>query len=269
MPFMPKPTRIIIYVRFSPRPGLPAGELDSNEKQIEQLTAYAYEQGWGNIETRIFQEAETSGHDWNRPTLWDAIRAVKDGAIFLARDLERVARDSTILALVQHQILTRGGEIHTIEHGRVRSDDPVSRFLATVFGAVGQLQREISARRSRTAARTLLKNGRFRGHTTPFGWAWKDPDAFARAMSLPKTDPGRKAAVSAANHVVEVPEQQETIDVIRRLDEDGCSWEEIATRLNRDRLPWKDGEQWTLWRVRAVVERWKEKRPKRQRMPRL
>jgi site-specific DNA recombinase len=225
-------TRAILYARFSPRPD--ADTTESVVNQLKELRARAEREGWTVAESDCFCDEDASGSDWERPGLWSAVRAVKPGDVFLAYSQDRIARDTTIQSFVLHQILSRGGEIHTIENGSVRGDDPVSKFIATMFGAFAELQRSLINLRSRKAHKRKLREGRFRGKREglPYGHRWVD---------------------FAEGKVEEDPDEQANIQLIFELHRAGMNRGQIADELNAMGKPGRGGKPWERWHVRNIL----------------
>lgn len=238
--------KAILYARWSPRPG--ADDCQSAVNQFKALRQLADKSGWPTAEENSHADEDLSGGDWERPGLWAAIRQVEPGDMFLAYSLDRIARDSTIFGFVQHQILSRGGEIVTIENGTVRAGDPVSKCIATIFGAFAELQRSMIGLRSKNAARRKLTEGIYRGRkdTLPYGYRWVDFNA---------------------GKVEEDLDEQATVALMRQFMADGLSKAETAAKLNAMGQLDREGKQWVAWRIRNVLGL--QKKPKKVRMPKL
>jgi DNA invertase Pin-like site-specific DNA recombinase len=166
--------RCLRYCRFSPRPDAETSQ--SNAKQLADLTAYALRQGWTVDESDQFSDEAISGDSWSRPGLMAAIGAVGPGSVLLAYSVDRIARDSGILAGVLAQVFSRSGSICTIENGEVKASDPVSRLLCTIIGALAEFQKAMIRKRSSNALRRKLESGKLtgypKGQPLPYGWRW-------------------------------------------------------------------------------------------------
>jgi DNA invertase Pin-like site-specific DNA recombinase len=241
---MPKP---LVYARYSPRPN--AQDCDSSDRQIADLVALIAKEGHAVDPAHIFRDDDEHGHDWERPGLWEALRCMEEGDTLYVRALDRIARDSGILAFVRHQIHTRGGTIRTLDNGDLDPANPVSVFMSTILGAVAELQRSITARRTQTGFHNKLKEGKW--HKTwflPYGYQWLDKEA------------GR---------IEPSPEELEVIELIKKLFRAGKSRQAIAEELNETGTLWREGKPWDRQKVRSVLDHGQPKKPKRQRMPKL
>lgn len=170
--------RCICYSRFSPRPD--SATSDSNLKQLAALKAYAAKHGWTVDDDDCFSDEDLSGADWGRPGLFAAISALRPGTILLAYNIERIARDSGILAFVLAKVFAAKAELHTIDGGAVRAEDPVSRLLCTIMGALAEFDRNCKSKRSKNALQLKLAAGVLTGYPLkrplPYGWRWINKD---------------------------------------------------------------------------------------------
>lgn len=241
---MKKPKTAILYARHSPRPDVPDDELDSTAKQVELLRAEADRLGWQTSAKLTFRDEDKSGNNSRRVGLGKALEALRPGMVLMVRDFQRIARDSAIMAFVVSKVHSKGAEIHSLENGTVKADDPASKLLAAIFAAIGQFEREITAGRSRAAWARKLDQGIYRGQVVPFGYRWLD---------------------QAAGRVEPIPEEQAIIEEIKDLQESGVSSRLIAEALNQSGKL-RRGEPWDRHQVRRVVDKWRPKRPKKHRL---
>lgn len=224
------PTKVIVYARYSPRPDEATSQ--ANAKQLADLQAYCERNSWPFDAALCFSDDALSGDDWERPGLWAAIREVEPGSVLLAYDIKRLARDSTILAFVIHQVTSREGTIQTLDNGAVTPDDPVSKFIFTVFGAIAELDKALIRKRCVAASKRKLSAGRFAGNHLPFGYRWRNREAGT-------VDPD--------------PIEQQTLVVIRDLKARGKNRGAIAKWLNAANIPWRDGKPWNRFAVRSAL----------------
>lgn len=242
--------RAIIYARYSPRPKQrnAAGELvdpDALDRQFGLLQAecdkhnLVYAQEWS------FSDADKSGDDADRPGLWAAVSAIRPGDVFMARDVERIARSPMLMAFLEEVIEGSGGEIVTLELGYSATNDQATiRFMRAIIAAVGEFQRWIIAARSKASALREFAAGRWRWSrdTVPYGW---------RVRDCPENE-GRKCGVL----IEPVESEQQTILVLQHYyQEEGLSRAKTARMLNQHGHAWREGKPWNSDRVKHVLNR--------------
>jgi site-specific DNA recombinase len=240
------PSRVVLYARFSPRPH--SDQCDSVENQLDDLRRYCEAHSWPVDPALAFDDKALSGGEWARPGLWNAVQAVRRGTVLMCRNFDRLARDVTILGFVRHQVLSRGGRIVTLESGEVEANNPVAKFMSTIFGAIAEFQRELTAIRTKNGVQRNIRKGRYNGTHVPYGYRWVD---------------------RAAGLIEPVPAEMETLEVLKGLFDQGAGLTEIAATLNAANLPWKDGQPWNRYRVRNAVQRWRPPQTKKVTIPKL
>lgn len=237
------PSRVILYDRYSPRPEEPDALA-----RLEMLADYARQQGYPTADMLRFNDEEYSRDDWERPGFQAMIRAIRKtrGALVLARNIDRIG-SSGIVDWLLAETEARGGQIHTIDNGRVDPSNPMAKFMAVVLGAFAELQRDTIAQRSRAAHQRKLAEGRYNHEASvPYGWRWLG-DGLVEPLA----------------------EQQALIKLILEKTADGLGIKRIAAWLNESGYLFRDGTAWTPWRVRPIVEASRPKRRKRRRVPDL
>lgn len=245
-------TRSILYSRFSPRPDEATSQ--ANAKQLEALKAYATAQGWTVADADCFSDSALSGDDPERPGLAAAIAAVRPGSILLAYDVERIARDSGILASTMAEVFYLRGSICTVTGGMVKADDPLSRLLCTIMGALAEFQMHMIRKRSADGLRRKLQNGVLtgknggypKGQPLPYGFRWLDEEA---------------------RTVQPAEDEQQTLVMMHGLLAQGRDRGEIAAVLNEKGIPYRD-VKWDRHAVRRVLEPGKKRVRRKRKMPR-
>src|SRR5439155_18751030 len=109
---------------------------------------------------------------------------------------------------------------------------PHGRFVLTLFGGLGQMERELIAERTRGALAWKRENGQPTSHP-PLGFK---PNGKRYRM-------------------VPVPAELKTVRRIFALWRGGASYQAIADQLNADGAPTKRGGRWHPCTVRKVVQR--------------
>jgi DNA invertase Pin-like site-specific DNA recombinase len=204
----------------------------SLELQRERTRAYATAKGLELVE--VLTDEGASGKNRNRPALKELVTRCKAGAIghVVVWKLDRLTRRTRdLLILVEEVFLARKIELHSVNES-LDTSTPHGRFVLTLFGGLAQMERELTAERTRTALAYKRKNGQPTSHP-PLGF---------RAN-------GRRG------RMVPVPEELETVRRILQLWRQGRSYRSIASELASEGVKTKRGGRWHHPTVKNVVER--------------
>jgi DNA invertase Pin-like site-specific DNA recombinase len=142
--------------------------------------------------------------------------------------LDRLGRDAAeTLELLKRFATGRVGLISIID--RLDLTSPQGRAMAGVSAVFAQLERELIAQRTAEALAELRSQRRVYG-PIPFGYDGVD------------------------GQLVENPGEQLVLDFMRSIRDRGISYARIATRLNDEAIPSKQGGRWHAMSVRSVLE---------------
>ncbi len=219
----------------------------STDKQAEQG------QGLDVQEQAIRKWARARGH---RITLWtrdegisgsngldtriglaEALAAVRDrevGALIVYR-LDRLARDLTLQESLLAEIRRTGLELFSTSDAEAEflvddPDDPSRKMIRQVLGAVNEFERSMIALRLRSGRRRKAEKGGFAYGSPPFGFRAEDGE------------------------LIPIPDEIDTVDMIRELHGEGRSLREIGIALETAGRPTKrGGTRWHPTTVRSVL----------------
>ena len=229
-----KPTRAILYARFSPRPD--AATCESCESQLVDLRRYCEAHGLAVAKEREFEDkALSGGDDWTeREGMSAAVAACKRGMVFVVRSFDRLFRDTMKALAFKATIVSKGARILSITEEAASLDTPEAELMCTIFLAMATYQRRIIV--ARTKAKMLLhqQNGRRMSGVCPYGMQ-RDPN-----------DPKRL-----------VPEEgeQAVLRIVRDWHGLGVSLREIASNLQNRGTPARGRKGWTHQLVRRILVR--------------
>lgn len=215
-----------LYARFSPRPN--AAECESVEKQIEMLKAWCQARGY-EVGSISFDKA-ASGHDRERPGLFDAIESCKRGDMLIVRDWERFSRDRTFAGIVLDDLRKKGVQVKSITEDGDMPDTMESRLLRNILLDIAEYKRGIMAARTKAAMIAHQKRGRLMG-TIPYGYEVDD-----------------KGILVASRY------EQTMVRRIRELHSAGKGYNQIAKYLNAKRFPSR-GRAWHRQTISNIVNR--------------
>ncbi|MNG66670.1 Transposon Tn3 resolvase [compost metagenome] len=137
--------RIFGYVRVSTRE-------QNVERQIQALT--------GCDEVLI---DKVSGKNTNRPELTKLRAAVRSGDTVRVKSVDRLARQTRDLLELLEEFTAGGVRVEFIDNSMVFDDSPTSKFMITMLGAVGELERSFIRQRQREGIEIAKANGAFKG----------------------------------------------------------------------------------------------------------
>jgi len=222
---------VIGYVRVSTDDQSESGiSLDAQKSRIE---GYAKAKGFELSE--IIEDAGISAKDLNRPGIQRVLELARRREIegVIVCKLDRMFR-STIDALETMESFNRWGVgFYSIEE-TIDTKSPHGEFFLTILAAFGQMERRLIGERTKTALKHKRSNGEKTGGDVPYGY------------SLAKD--GRT--------LTEIPEEQKTIALMKRLKGKGYSLRGICDELEKKGCLTKMGKKgWNPKTVRAILAR--------------
>jgi DNA invertase Pin-like site-specific DNA recombinase len=175
-PSTPAAPRLIGYVRVSTADQADRGL--SLAAQRDRLEAYATAAGF--VLAGLEQDAGLSGGlaPHKRPGLARALEAVRRGDAdgIVVTKLDRLSRSTKdTLALVE-EADRRGYRLVSVAEA-LDTGTATGRFVVTLLGALGQMEREQIGERTATAMARIAREGRARSRFLPFGYRLEGSDA--------------------------------------------------------------------------------------------
>lgn len=203
--------RVVLYARFSPRPG--AATCESDEAQLVELRAWARRHGHDVIGEH--RDRDRSGADADRPGLWAAVAAVPRGGALVVTDPRRLARDVALAVVIEQRLAERGAWVLPVSLGDTPpGEDATRRLLGQIMAAVAEYERHAGAATTRARMRSYVASGRrvTRPDRLPWGWT-ADP-----------VDPD-------GPHLIPCEAERQTLARIGELRAAGLSWRRVAESL--------------------------------------
>lgn len=138
------------YVRVSSK--------DQNvSRQVEAL------QNAGIEESCLFID-KVSGKNTERPELQKLLNKVRAGDKVTVKSVDRLARNTKDLLTLLDELTTNGVSVYFLDNSMMFDDSPTSKFMITMLGAVGELERSfIRQRQQEGIAIAKAKGGVFKG----------------------------------------------------------------------------------------------------------
>lgn len=207
------------YIRVSGQ-GQVSG--DGLERQERAIKRYAEANGFEVV--KFFRDEGVSGTVEDRPALASLLVDLEENGhgvkAVIIEKLDRLARDLMVQEAIIRDLQKRGFQLVSVAEGAdLCSDDPTRRLIRQIFGALAEYDKSMLVMKLRVAReRKKAREGRCEGRK-PYG-ATPDEQAILRRM--------------------------------RAFRRHGCTYQQIADRLNREGIPTKDGGQWSraqAWRA--------------------
>ena len=213
------------YIRVST-----AGQAEegvSLASQRERIEAWAKANGY--VLAAILADEGLSGKRAdNRPGLQAAIAlACREKGALVSYSLSRIARSTTDAIAIANRLEKADADLVSLSE-QLDTTGPMGRFVFTVLAAVGQLERDMTASRTRDALGFKKAHGEAYG-PTPLG--------------------RRRVGARLEDDAAELA----TVDEIRTQRAAGHSLRAIAADLTRRGVPTKRGGAWFASTVRHVV----------------
>ena len=162
---------------------------------------------------KIFVERGISGSKplGERPEGARLLSTLKTGDVLVTPKLDRMFRSALNALDVLAQLKDRGVSLHMIDLGGDVTGNGISKLVFTILSAVAEAERDRIRERIRDVKADQRKRQRYLGGIVPFGWRIGDDGA-----------------------LVEVPDQQRTIERIVQLRRSGLSLRAIASAIVAD-----------------------------------
>jgi site-specific DNA recombinase len=225
--------RAAAYIRVSSTEQIQGTSL---EVQEDQAIAYCALKGLSLV--GVFSDPGVSGSVplVHRPSGKKLVNLIDRGevdCVILAK-LDRGFRSASDCLVTLEHWQKQGVALHIIDLGgnSVDSKSPAGKFMLSVLAAAAEMERGMIQARcnaGREARRAV--NGRI--GEIPFGWT----------------------VVADGKTLVENPEEQEAIMLVRSMHHDGHSLRAIATELVRRGIPSKKGGSWSHKQVASLLQR--------------
>jgi DNA invertase Pin-like site-specific DNA recombinase len=167
----------------------------------------------------------------DRPALADALNALRRGDVLLVAKRDRLARDAFMSVLIEREAAKKGARIVSAAGEGTESDDPSAVFTRRILDAVAELERGLTAARTRSALRAKRARGE-RAGTEPYGF---------RVNGDGRT-------------LYPEPTEQQILGVITECHEAGYSHRHIAAELTRRGFTTRTGSQWRHQYVRSILQ---------------
>jgi len=208
--------KVAFYIRVSKGEQAKGYSLEGQKSILE---SWANENQWKWVKT-YFEEA--SAKDTNREKFQEMIIDAKNGLFdgICMVDSDRFSRSTKDLLNVMDDLITKKVKlhIHNLQHIDIYSEQ--GRFTLTNLAAFSEFFRGQLASKIRAGVKQKMKNEWF--GQAPYGYTQVSDDIGGRKKNT---------------RLIENTKEQEILSKMRRLRDEGKSYNEIASLLNKDRIP--------------------------------
>ncbi len=227
---MSESTVAVGYVRVSTLEQSQEGiSLDVQKARIQ---AYAQAKDLELVD--VLSDEGLSGKNLKRPGLRELMGRCERGEVqhVIVVKMDRLTRRTRhLLSLVEDLFIRRQIELHSVSES-IDTGTPHGRFLLTILGGLGQMERELIGERTKGAL--AFKRERF------------EPTSHA---------PLGFESNGSRERMIPVPQELNTVRDILDLWRRGQSYCAIARQLDSKGVPTKRGGRWASETVRKVVQR--------------
>lgn len=222
---------VIVYTRFSPRPG--AAKSDSNRRQLQRCRDYCKAKGYRIVGVRW--DREMSGKSDDRPGLKRAIAQAKEHkAILLVSKIDRLARSLRDTLNIVADLAESKADLASASEP-IDTHSPLGRAFFAIAAVFAQLERETISERTSESIQQKQRAG--------------------LRMTRPDRCPyGKRPSPSREAHMIDDPAEQRVIQRIKSLTAEGLAPREIVQVLNKDKVPCRK-RGWYTEAVENVLKR--------------
>lgn len=217
--------KTVAYVRVSTQDQAAEGvSLDAQEARVA-----AYCVAMGFEVSGVIRDAGESAKSLQRPGMARILEGVRGGSIgrVVVLKLDRLTRSTRDLAALLELFAKADAALVSVSEN-LDTASACGRLVLNVIGSVAQWEREAIAERTATALAHKRQHGQAYG-VTPFGYS------------------------RVGDALVPEPREQAALEEAARMDRDGASFREIASRLTEIGVAPHRGKAWHASSVRAVL----------------
>jgi len=199
----------------------------SFEEQRDQINQYCSYKGY---QVKDWYQEVCSGSSMDaRPMLTQLIEDLEGADGIIVSKLDRLARSTHDLLGLTKDLEARGKSMIMLDL-ELDTSTPVGYFTMTVLAAVGELERKQIKQRTAAGKAARKAQGKFTGGGVPYGFQ-REGDA-----------------------LVENPEEQKTIQVMKRQRSSGKSYRRVAQYLNENGWLTRNGKNWYAPALKRILE---------------
>ncbi|MFA6110988.1 MAG: recombinase family protein [Candidatus Latescibacterota bacterium] len=181
----------------------------------------------------VYRDEGFSGGDPKRPALLDALESLKTGDVLVVAKRDRLARDSFLAAWIEKEAKRRRARIVSAAGEGTDSDNPGDVLMRRMVDAFAEYERAMIGARTAAALKAKRRRGEKTGGDVPFG----------------------HQLAADGRTLVEDPDEQTVIGLVRELRAEGLSLRQIGAELERRGFLTKSGKaKWNPNRVWVLLK---------------
>jgi len=220
-----------IYIRYSPTAKIKTDTLEIQQQMCLELC----KQPGNNYKPTFFcSDSRAGGGEWDRPGLWEALEAVPRNGVLIARDRSRIARDPTLMGVLEMKLAAKGAFIHTVHEGRTDTSLE-AELLGKMLDIVNWYMRKQLGRTCKAASNQKMKNLTIVGGKPPFGYKRTKEDT-------------SKCEID--------PEEMPRLQRMLQLRFEGASYAEVTKQMIAEgHEPPRTAKEWDRGNVMRMIKR--------------
>jgi DNA invertase Pin-like site-specific DNA recombinase len=181
----------------------------------------------------VFIDADVSGSVGleGRPAMLEAIAALGKGDVLLVAKRDRIGRLKPMaMAMIEAAVERKHARIVSAAGEGTANDDPESILMRRMVDAFAEYERLVIRSRTKSALGAKRKRGEKTGGLVPYG------------LQLGEGRPGANGTIIKT--LVPCPDEQEVLELIRDLKDNGMTLRAIADELNARGIHRRGGGNW-------------------------
>lgn len=221
--------KAIIYIRVSTdRQAMEGVSLEAQEARARAYCAAA-----GLEVAGVYRDEGISGKDVkHRPGLLAALDAAcTHRAALVAYSLSRLARSTRDALDIADRLDRAGADLVSLSE-KIDTTSAAGKMIFRMLAVLAEFERDQVAERTRAALRHMKNVGRKTGGLAPYGWT-----------------------VDGSGRLIEHPDQQAALRLIRELRAAGHTYAAIIEELDRRAIPSKTGGRWHPGTIKQIIDR--------------
>jgi site-specific DNA recombinase len=212
---------------------------NSADAQEKRIRAQAMLKEWDLAE--VVTDLDEFSGNLNRPgaqRVLDLVRAKKIDAVIITK-LDRFTR-STRDAIDLIELFGKKNVALVSITETLDTASPMGRFFVRMIASIAELEREMIGSRTREGLRNLKEQG-FPAGKAPYGWT-----------AQPRTEEERR--LKQRKPMLENPEEQAVISLVREMRGRGMDYANIAACLNESGYKTRSGGPWLKQYVGRILK---------------
>lgn len=197
--------------------------------QRDSVHQYAERNGFSIVSEHSDEGISGSASLDKRKGLLDALQTLKKGMVLIVHKMDRLSRDLMLQLIVEKEVQRKGCRIISASGEGNGSDNPADILMRRMLGCFAEYEKNLISIRTKQALTARRNRGLRYSGIMPFGFM-----------------------EGAGKTLVEHPEEQIILSIVRELRAEKATWISIAQTLNDKGFTNRAGGKWkkeNLYRI--------------------